>query len=86
MARLSRSDGLVGSLTNHPVVPRRACLGETDLMTAGPSDDAEPSVCPACGAGPDRTDPSNMSRSVCFCGHPRYYDNKHAEGLCPCQS
>ncbi len=47
---------------------------------------AEPEVCPACGVAPDQsTDPERLSRSVCYCGHPRYYDNKHIEGTCPCQ-
>jgi hypothetical protein len=44
-----------------------------------------PTPCPACGAGPEQsTDPEHMLRSVCYCGHPRYYDDKHADGTCPC--
>ena len=40
----------------------------------GPDQD-DPSPCPSCGAGPEQSsDPSNMSRSVCYCGHPRYLD------------
>jgi hypothetical protein len=30
------------------------------------------------------TDPEHMLRSVCYCGHPRYYDYKHQDGTCPC--
>lgn len=44
-------------------------------------DDAEPSPCPVCGVGPEQSsDPANMSRSVCYCGHPRFYDYKIREG------
>jgi hypothetical protein len=46
-----------------------------------------PTTCRACGAGPDQsTDPEHMLRSVCYCGHPRYYDYKHADGTCPASS
>jgi hypothetical protein len=42
--------------------------------------------CPACGASPEQsTDPVNMSRGVCYCGHPRFYDYKHLSSDCPCQ-
>jgi len=35
------------------------------------------SPCPVCGAGPEQSaDPASMWRSVCYCGHPRYYDYK----------
>lgn len=44
-----------------------------------------PTVCPACGVGPEQaTDPEHMLRSVCYCGHPRYYDYRHRDGTCPC--
>ncbi|GAA4513194.1 hypothetical protein GCM10023191_079930 [Actinoallomurus oryzae] len=44
-----------------------------------------PSPCPACGAGPEQSsDPGSMGTSVCYCGHPRYYDYKHLDGSCPC--
>lgn len=26
-----------------------------------------------------------MAQSVCYCGHPRFYDYKHVDGTCPCQ-
>jgi hypothetical protein len=41
--------------------------------------------CPACGASRDQsTNPANLRRAVCFCGHPRYFDYKHLDGTCPC--
>jgi hypothetical protein len=49
------------------------------------TDPDAPTPCPACGAGPDQaTDPEHMLHSVCYCGHPRYYDYKHRDGTCPC--
>jgi hypothetical protein len=60
-------------------------MSHTGPMTL-PQDDAMPSPCPACGASPEQsTDPQNMSKSVCYCGHPRFYDYKHVTGDCPCQ-
>lgn len=50
-----------------------------------PTDPDSPTECPACGAGPNQSsDPEHMIRSVCYCGHPRYYDYKHQDGTCPC--
>lgn len=93
--------GVLGRLPDMPQVARhadeRACLclgcnrlGRLLLVTheERPSiaDDASPSNCPACGAPPEQsTEPMNMSRSVCYCGHPRFYDYKHLVGKCPCQ-
>jgi hypothetical protein len=35
----------------------------------------EQSPCPACGApATESTDPEHLWRSICSCGHPRYYD------------
>ena len=43
--------------------------------------------CPACGTGVEQaSDPGHLFRSVCYCGHPRYYDYRHRDGTCPCQS
>ncbi len=40
-----------------------------------------------CGAEAGQSsDPTHMSRSVCYCGHPRDYDDVHDEGRCPCQA
>ncbi len=40
----------------------------TELGSRNPG---APKPCPACGAGPEQsTDPANMLRSVCYCGHP----------------
>jgi len=48
------------------------------------SDDTDP--CPACGVGLDQsTDPDHKAGSVCYCGHPRFYDYKHLMGTCDCQ-
>ena len=50
----------------------------------GSSDFGAP--CPACGASAQQsTNPDDLARSVCYCGHPRYYDHKHERGDCPCQ-
>ncbi|GAA0995612.1 hypothetical protein GCM10009555_089970 [Acrocarpospora macrocephala] len=55
-----------------------------DMDNAPPRDD-EPSVCPACGAGAEQSsDPERMWASICYCGHPRFYDYKHHDGTCPC--
>jgi len=27
-----------------------------------------------------------MSKSACYCGHPRFYDYRHQSGDCPCQT
>jgi hypothetical protein len=57
-----------------------------DRLRRGADPDA-PTPCPACGAGADQaSDPEHMSRAVCYCGHPRYYDDKHRDGTCPCQN
>jgi len=49
------------------------------------SDRPDEVLCPACGASRDQsTNPRNLRRAVCFCGHPRYYDYKHLDGTCPC--
>ena len=38
-------------------------------------DDTVPTDCPVCGVGPEQSsDPTDMSKSVCSCGHPRYFD------------
>lgn len=37
----------------------------------------EQTPCPACGApATESTDPENLWRSICSCGHPRYHDYK----------
>lgn len=39
-----------------------------------------PSPCPARGVGSEQsTDPEYMYRSVCYCGHPRYFEYKISE-------
>jgi hypothetical protein len=74
-------------LRGHPVMPLPCRRASHNGSMPGTQDDAEPSPCPACGADPEQsTDPRNMSRSVCYCGHPRYYDYRHADGTCPCQA
>ena len=48
---------------------------DDELHHAAP--DEVPSPCPVCGAGPEQsTDPDAIWRSVCYCGHPRFYDYK----------
>jgi hypothetical protein len=71
--------------------PVRTAPGTEDVgyvdrsSPARPNDPDVPALCPACGAGPSQsTDPQHMLRSVCYCGHPRYYDPKHVDGTCPC--
>jgi len=40
-----------------------------------------PTPCPACGDGYDQgTQPEHMFKSVCYCGHPRYYDFTYLDG------
>ncbi|MBE1466112.1 hypothetical protein [Kibdelosporangium phytohabitans] len=39
--------------------------------------DETPSPCPVCGVGPEQSsDSKRMWTSVCYCGHPRYWDYK----------
>lgn len=34
-------------------------------------------ACPVCGASAAQsTDPDNLDRAVCYCGHPRYHDDR----------
>ena len=49
------------------------------------TDGQRPEVpCPACGASRDQsTNPDNLRRAVCYCGHPRYFDYKHEDGTLP---
>lgn len=52
-------------------------------VVGGPMSEGGP--CPACGAGPEQSsNPRWIHLSVCYCGHPRYYDYKHVDGTCPC--
>lgn len=64
----------------HAAAPYSAVMDESPQLA-----DDEPSACPACGAGPEQSsDPDRMWTSICYCGHPRFYDYKHDDGTCPC--